>query len=190
MKIINIFLLLNLILLTGCLSVKKNLATTDNIVTIEKNYPTQNNNSNIEDIKVHSTVGCYYLQNEFPLDGTALKSCTPEYIQNMILEKYPYGIVLIWQFLNDHEILRTQITSKTLKSYGTNDSSYIDNYVKKGKILTETKKDGCQLINEIIEDKPKYIVLKHKGSKHCNEGVTKFSNSSINQNFKFSKVTD
>lgn len=180
MKFIYILPLLTI----GCLPVKKTINETPN-----EYIQSQSNNITYHEIEKNS-VGCYYLANEFPLDGAILKSCEPNYIQSMIPDKYPFGIVHIWQFLNDHEIRRSMISSKTLKSHGTRDNISIQHYIKKGKIITITRSDGCELVDEIIEDKDSYIILKTKGNKNCNPGVTKATALDLNQKTKWNKVTN
>jgi hypothetical protein len=178
MKAIKIIFLLPLLTI-GCLPVKR--PSSENIVNTIA--PSNYSNDNFKHV-----VGCYYLDTQYGLKGKTLTSCDPDYIKTQITADF--ATVMTWEFVSDHEILRSEISTKKMNALGTNDVFSKNKLIKKGKKITEILSNGCEISNEIIEDTTNYIILKSKGSKNCSAVVTNMNKSNLNKNTKYIKVSD
>jgi hypothetical protein len=104
-----------------------------------------------------STVTCFIGNTKNSLwatGGQMITSCDPAVIEGQITEQY--GMINIWQFLNDHEIKRSWIWSA--KNRGNNEFQ-IDTYERKGKRITENV-GGCMIPYEIVGETADSITIK------------------------------
>jgi hypothetical protein len=101
--------------------------------------------------------------------GKNITSCDPAIIGRQITEDY--GTVMIWQFKNDKEILRTTITSRKMKSAGNNNSNNTNTYERIGNKITENT-GGCKQTVEIVSDTPQALTVKTIGATgNCVEAI-------------------
>ena len=93
--------------------------------------------------------------------GKNITSCDPAIIESQITETH--AAVMIWQFKSGKEMLRTTITSKKMKSLGTNNAHHTNTYERIGNKLTEDF-GGCKQIFEILSDTPQTLTVRTIGA--------------------------
>ena len=101
--------------------------------------------------------------------GKNISSCDPILIELQITEEY--GSVRIWQLKSDKEILRSTVTSKKMKSFGSKNSITTNSYEKIGNRITENIM-GCKHTSEIVSETAHALTLKTiSASGNCAEVV-------------------
>ena len=122
------------------------------------------------------------------LNNRRQTSCDPAVVVRYINQ---YGLVMFWEFMNDHEIKTTSVVHPSLYRFGTKDNPHIviESYQKTGNIFVQRHYDGCKQTYEISKETTDSITLIDRGvSSNCSQAVIKASKGLLNQPETFRKV--